>query len=217
MKRLRVSDLEQTPLGGGGSSELMLVVDRSLSMWGQSRALVESLNKLLSALQRQEEGNDCRLSIFLFNDELVLYQACPLSELGLPLPDSMYEALGSTALFDSVKKVLDEYVQPPNMGYASCTLVIATDGEDTCSELLKSEEELQNYIKAYQSLYPNFLHFIYLAQGEEAAAMGERIFSHDPASLSLTQPSMDLSEQIGSVDFMQACAASLKSQHSPEI
>ncbi len=159
--------------------EVWFILDASLSMEDQEETLVTAVNDFLTKLRNNPDGAAANkhVRIYTFNEDVQLVTEGELRDI--KLYDYMYVAERSTALYHTICTLV------PTCPDES-TIIIATDGIDT-EPHDSSREDASNAIATARQ---RGVHFIYLAQGQEAFEQGNAMGLQAVASQSLSQSIM---------------------------
>ena len=117
-------------------TELVFVLDRSGSMSGMERAVIDGFNRLVEK-QKRVPGR-ALVSVELFDDQFdVVYDRVALEEVR-PLTESEYYTRGSTALLDAVGRAIRHIARKqrearPENRPGHTLFVVNTDGHENAS------------------------------------------------------------------------------------
>ena len=133
--------------------KVVCMIDRSISMKGQEKRVIETYNSLIDEYKKSEEK--CFVTTCLFAEKVNLL--CLQNEISSmrPLTEREYYVEGSTALFDAVKTTFShvdeclEYLKDEIR--KQINVYIITDGIDNGSvEMIR--EEFESLIREKQEL-----------------------------------------------------------------
>ena len=133
--------------------KLVCMIDRSISMKGQEKKVIQTYNSLIDAYKKSEEK--CFVTTCLFAEKInMLCLQNEISSVG-PLTERDYYIEGSTALYDAVKTTFShvdeclEYLKDDIQKHINVYMI--TDGIDNGSvEMLR--EEFESLIQTKQEL-----------------------------------------------------------------
>lgn len=122
-------------LGTNRINHIAFVIDRSGSMGGISKNVVEVFDKQIERLARrsQEFDQETRVSVYLFNGsiECIVYDK---DVLRLPSLKGVYHADGSTSMLDATGRAIEDLKKTPELyGEHSFLVYVLTDGEENTS------------------------------------------------------------------------------------
>jgi uncharacterized protein YegL len=153
-------------------TELVFVLDRSGSMTGMERAVIDGFNRLVEK-QRKEPGRAV-VSVELFDDRFdVVYDRAELGEIR-PLTEREYYTRGSTALLDAVGRAIRHIARKqreanPAERPGHTLFVINTDGYENASREF-TRERIRKMVREEEQKY-----------GWEFLFLGANIDSHGEA------------------------------------
>lgn len=154
MKGIKREMDDQTPLPCE-QGRVVCLIDASGSMEGSEVQTVEGINGLLKGLEETNPGFD--YTIYTFSQsrflELQRYGGAELKLMDI----KRYTTMGTTSLYDVLANTIYEE--------ENCTIVVATDGEDT-SSTLHTEQDVRVLI--CETTKSKGLKFKFIAQGMEA-------------------------------------------------
>jgi len=178
-------------------ARLVFLLDTSGSMEGSEDAMVEAINAHIQ--QVDQEVDDLVYIIYTFTDDRVFVLQRLIfdgQKRGLELlTREQYTCGGSTALFDNLCDTIQEE--------KNCTIILATDGDDTASWRYSMDETKDLISEAIET---KGITFKFIAEGIDAqktlASISQReedvICAQDGLAVALSEPS-----------FIQACSQSL--------
>lgn len=159
-------------------TELVFVLDRSGSMSGMERAVIDGFNKLVEK-QRREPGR-ALVSVELFDDRFdVVYDRAELGQVR-PLTEREYFTRGCTALLDAVGRAIRHIARKqrearPAERPGHTLFVINTDGYENASREY-TRERIREMVREEESQYG--WEFLFLGANidsyGEAGALGIR-------------------------------------------
>jgi len=163
-----------------------LIVDRSSSMYHQTKDVIKGINEYLDGL-RQDKENRILVSLTLFDDQIETpYVLTPIAEVPV-LDDSVYFPRGCTALNDAVGITLNrlerhirEYKEEPKV-----LVVILTDGLNNVTREFKAGE-IQKKISDLDREKDNYT-IVYLGSHADAWAVGQSLGISGGSSMSFDQ------------------------------
>lgn len=145
-------------MNNGSPPEIFVLLDVSGSMDGKEAAMVEAVNSALASIPMES----IPVTITMFNNNmwnLVEHEALSKKPR---ITVEQYKTNGSTALYDSIGRTLEEC---PN----GSTIIVATDGEDTSSSDYKSHT-IKEVIEGARTL--RGITFMFVCEGENALQEG---------------------------------------------
>lgn len=116
--------------------EMICILDRSGSMYGKEREIIEGYNKMLK--EQKGKGEKACVTTVLFSDQCEIICSHALIESAEILDESIYYVYGNTALFDAIGLaffLVDKVVK--ESGYEDkedVLVVIITDGIENASQ-----------------------------------------------------------------------------------
>ena len=147
-------------------TEIVVVLDRSGSMGSIAKSTVEGFNTFLNE-QKQAEG-EAFMTLIQFDDRYeVNYKSMPIAEVAELIEKETYSPRGSTALYDSIGRTINELQTDRDVVF-----VIITDGYENASKEFKGEA-IKKMIETLET--ENKWKFVYLAANQDAIAMGGSI------------------------------------------
>jgi hypothetical protein len=147
-------------------TEIVVVLDRSGSMGSISKSTVEGFNTFLNE-QKNAEG-EAFMTLIQFDDRYeVNYKSMPIKDVPELIERETFIPRGSTALYDSVGKAINELQTDRDVVF-----VIITDGQENASKEFKSEA-IKKMIETLES--ENKWKFIFLAANQDAIMTGGSI------------------------------------------
>ena len=147
-------------------TEIVVVLDRSGSMGSIAKSTVEGFNTFLNE-QKQAEG-EAFMTLIQFDDRYeVNYKSMPIAEVAELIEKETYSPRGSTALYDSIGRTINELQTDRDV-----VCVIITDGYENASKEFKGEA-IKKMIETLET--ENKWKFVYLAANQDAIAMGGSI------------------------------------------
>ncbi len=194
---------QSSKMSEGSVRQLVVLVDESGSMNVQRDAIIEAVNSYLETLQKsgvpihvslytftiehKKVKKSCFLEVQILNQKKKVAHG-PIEQVRLS--SETYNPDGGTALFDAIRAIIPECVNP------LYTVVIATDGEDQDSKT--SSAFASGVIECAKR---NGTKVIYIAQGDGAIAVGHALGINDDYTIRCKN-GQDLSQAMGS----QECA-----------
>jgi hypothetical protein len=201
-------------------TEIIVLLDRSGSMKKISAQTVEGFNTFLNE-QKNSEG-EAFITLIQFDDRYeVDYKSIPVKEASDLILNETYVPRGSTALYESIGKTINELNTDRDVVF-----VIITDGQDN----VKSEYKVEAIKKMITTLQDdNGYKFLFLAANQDAFAEGGKLgvsmrnsVSYAASGAGVTNVFQAMSSNIGSyrkskkdlfstgtVDFMAQASGSL--------
>ena len=129
--------------------EFVCVIDRSRSMYGKEKEIIESFNAWLARQKRNKK--ELLVTLALCNEECeLLYSRMPVKYVK-PLDSCTYFTKGYTAYIDRVEEVLEllsGLMPSAGENQKEVSLYLLTDGLDNSS----SEEDREEFEKKLESL-----------------------------------------------------------------
>ncbi len=140
-----------------GSTELVMILDRSGSMGGLESDTIGGFNSMIEK-QKKEEG-EALVSVVLFDDRMdVIYDRVDIRKIE-PMTDKQYYVRGTTALLDAVGRAvhhiknMHKYIREEDVPEKTI-FVITTDGLENASreysydavkKLIEQQKEEKNW------------------------------------------------------------------------
>jgi hypothetical protein len=147
-------------------TEIVVVLDRSGSMGSISKSTVEGFNTFLNE-QKNAEG-EAFMTLIQFDDRYEMnYKSMPINEVPELIERETYIPRGSTALYDSVGKTINELQTDRDVVF-----VIITDGHENASREFKGEA-IKKMIETLET--ENKWKFLYLGANQDAITAGAAI------------------------------------------
>lgn len=147
-------------------TEIVVVLDRSGSMDSIAKATVEGFNTFLNE-QKNAEG-EAFITLVQFDDRYeVNYKSLPIQEAQELIHGETYAPRGSTALFDSIGRTINELETNKDVIF-----VIITDGHENASREFK-KDAIKNMIETLEK--ENSWKFLFLAANQDAITTGGSI------------------------------------------
>lgn len=167
---------------------LTMYVDSSGSMAMQKTEVLQAVNRLLN---RYREDDTLKLRLCTFSDTIEVVFSGFISKFS-EFPAAAYYTAGRTALYEAVADAI-------RSSDAGATVIIATDGRDTCPERKKETREsvAKLVVDAEKEMG---MRVIYIAEGDDANDAGKEIGVSAPLSGTAVGKAL-LSEQLASVEF----------------
>ena len=159
---MRDSEASVPPTATEARTEMLFIIDKSGSMRGQEKAVVEGFNKVI-AEQREVPGDDLVTTVFFDSRPRTLYSRVPLAEVA-QMEHTDYRPSGATALLDTVGESVRQIFEAQRADDASkrptqTLVVIMTDGEENASSTYK-QTEIKQIAELLQQHYGwTFLYF----------------------------------------------------------
>lgn len=153
-----------------GLTELVFILDKSNSMSGREKSVVDDFNKTL--LKQKEVKGDAYISTILFSNTIeLLHDRLILKEV-LPISENDYVVSGCTALLDTIGETINKikaiHKYSRNEDIPERTLfLITTDGMENASKNF-SYEQISFMIKEQENLGWKF---IFVAENLDCAKM----------------------------------------------
>lgn len=177
-------------------TEIIVLLDRSGSMKKISAETVDGFNTFLNE-QKNSEG-EAFITLIQFDDRYeVDYKSIPVKEASDLILNETYVPRGSTALYESVGKTINELNTDRDVVF-----VIITDGQDN----VKSEYKVEAIKKMITTLQDeNGWKFLFLAANQDAFAEGGKLgvrmsnaVSYAASGAGITNTFQAMSANIGS-------------------
>lgn len=139
------------------------IIDKSGSMQGQQRTVIDGFNEQLQDMAREEKEQDVRylVSLTMFSHDVVkVFTDLPLAEVPR-LTKKTYDPDGSTALFDAIGSSIDRAAP----GETDVIVTIMTDGQENASTKWK-QSAINTLIKLRQD--ENKWGFVFFGANQDA-------------------------------------------------
>ena len=147
-------------------TEIVVVLDRSESMTCISQATVDGFNSFLREQQNAE--GEAYITLIQFDDRYeVNYKSLPVKEAKLLINNETYVPRGSTMLYGSIGKTINELNTDKDVIF-----VIITDGFDNVKSPY-TKEAINKMITTLES--ENGWKFLFLASNQDAVLSGNSI------------------------------------------
>lgn len=153
-------------------TELIVVLDRSLSMGSISKDMCVAFNTLIS--DQKKISGDCKVSLHQFDHE---YEDVYVSKELATVPELNLVPRGSTALLDALGKTINhtrtriesftKKEKPDNLIF-----VVITDGEENCSKEFSKEKIFELITKCREETK---WEFIYLGANQDAIKVAKNL------------------------------------------
>ena len=182
--------------GKAKQTEIIVLLDRSGSMKKIAKETVEGFNTFLDE-QKNSEG-EAFLTLIQFDDRYeVDYRSIPVKEASDLILNETYVPRGSTALYESVGRTINELDTDRDVVF-----VIITDGQDN----IKSEYKVEAIKKMITTLQDdNGWKFLFLAANQDAFAEGGKLgvrmsnaVSYSASGAGVTNVFQAISSNVGS-------------------
>jgi hypothetical protein len=146
-------------------TEIVVVLDRSGSMESIAQSTVEGFNTFLNE-QKNAEG-EAFFTLVQFDDRYEMnYASKPISEVQNLIYGETFSPRGSTALFDTIGKTINDLETDHDVIF-----VIITDGEENASQEFTREA----IFKMIETKESEGWKFLFLAANQDAIKSGETI------------------------------------------
>jgi hypothetical protein len=124
--------------------EIIVIVDRSGSMHNIKNDMIGAINSMIEDQKKyslSNINNNARFTLVLFSDRYeIILDSVPMEDV-TPITKDQYITRGSTALYETIVKMIIRYEKKPNV-----VMVIVTDGEDNTSSPLYNQDISSLYI-----------------------------------------------------------------------
>ena len=158
-----------------GLTELVMILDRSGSMCGLEEDTIGGYNSMLKK-QGEQEGEVLVSTILFNNDQEVLHDRVPLSEIE-PITEKEYTAAGCTALLDALGGAIHhignvhKYARKEDVPEKTI-FVITTDGLENAS-CIYSYDKVKSMVEKEKEQYG--WEFLFLGANMDAIQVAGRI------------------------------------------
>jgi len=174
---------------------IIFLLDKSSSMKFQIDQTINGFNNFITNQKLLETKEDCRISLYEFSNNLeLIYENININDIE-KLDKNIYRTFGSTALYDSMGKILEnintifDYSQK-QFATEKTLLVVITDGQDNISHQYNSSN-IKNIVESKK----DYLELIYLGSNHDSIDVGNKINS----SLSINYTDDNLEVLYGSL------------------
>eukprot|EP00903_Cladosiphon_okamuranus_P003679 g3677.t1 len=156
-------------------TELVFILDRSISMQSIQTAAINGFNQYLR--DQQASPGQTRLTLVFFDSHVqVCHLSLPVAEI-LPLNEETYIPQGSTSLLDAIGRSIDKTGQrlaklPEAERPDHVSIAILTDGEENSSTRY-TWEDIAKRIKHQTTKYS--WEFLFLGAGQDAIATAAKM------------------------------------------
>lgn len=188
------------------TQEVVVVADRSGSMYGKEADTVGGINASLDELRKNKTDEDTiRVSIKVFDHEekmIMRHQDLDdstkfnLSDFNPRGSTSLYDAIGNTLVYFMERKLKDPTI------YDSCVIYVATDGLENTSKYYSSHR-LKELIKNAADVYN--IEILYLGANQDAILEAGKIGIN-------SNNAINYSETTGNVEAVYRSAAAVTSR-----
>jgi uncharacterized protein YegL len=154
-----------------GLTEIMVVIDKSGSMYSRQMDVIGGFNNFLE--EQKKIPGEANIRLTLFNHEYIVGKSSPLSE-AKNLDTKTYSPDGMTALLDAVGRTIDDAgkdfdSRPENQKPEKVIMVIMTDGQENSSKEY-TKQQVKDKITEQQNRW-NW-QFIFLGANQDSFAEG---------------------------------------------
>lgn len=176
---------------------IIFLLDKSSSMKFQIDQTINGFNNFITNQKLLETKEDCRITLYEFSNNLeLIYENININDIE-KLDKNIYRTFGSTALYDSMGKILEKININTIFDYSQkqfatekTLLVVITDGQDNISHQYNSSN-IKNIVESKK----DYLELIYLGSNHDSIDVGNKINS----SLSINYTDDNLEVLYGSL------------------
>jgi uncharacterized protein YegL len=178
-KKVRQLEGRIRELEGTGALFVSVVQDKSGSMRGQEKGVIDGFNEYVESLRDDEDDTEVRFTLTQFDHEFeVLYEDAHLDSVRA-LNSTTYKPRGSTALLDAVGMTIESLDKAMQAGDRALVIVM-TDGYENSSRKFNYRQVSEMIAKREKK---NFT-FVYIGADQDAWSAGTSLGFQGGSTLS---------------------------------
>lgn len=163
-----ITAVPETPTAEKADVEIVVVADRSGSMWSIQADAIGGFNAFIT--EQKSGPGTANLTVALFDNHYELMQDRVNVQEAILFDDTNFVPRGGTALFDAIGRTVTNLIERKNKGEIDNAIVaILTDGDENASREYRAAD-IKKLIETCEKDYG--WQFVFLAANQDAFATG---------------------------------------------